>query len=224
MIAEEIKRQVNLVDFISSQIPLRRSGSGFVGLCPFHQEKTPSFHISPAKQVWHCFGCGAGGDVFSFVMKREGCSFRQAVDRVAAWAGISVSKSKEKQKEILQQRNKARQVAEGVWTKALALMEANYGRTLRQMDVTLVWLQRRMKQLHEGASERFPGELEFAWAALADIYHNQAFYDAAYAILAYAPTIKKIEFAMHPERQREIANQILESGALKDSRGRVHVL
>lgn len=77
-----------MVDLVSEQVALKRAGRDFVGLCPFHQEKTPSFSVSPAKQIFKCFGCGAGGDVFTFIQLREGVSFVEALRILADRAGI----------------------------------------------------------------------------------------------------------------------------------------
>ena len=89
-ITEEIRRASDIVDVVSSYVTLRRSGSGLKGLCPFHGEKTASFHVSPEKQVFKCFGCGVGGDVFKFIQQRESMSFPEARAMLAARAGISL--------------------------------------------------------------------------------------------------------------------------------------
>ena len=78
-IVSEVILSNDIVDIVSSYTQLKRSGRGFTGLCPFHNEKTPSFHVSPDKQLYHCFGCGAGGNVFTFIMEYENMSFPEAV-------------------------------------------------------------------------------------------------------------------------------------------------
>ncbi|SRR5712692_3209657 len=78
--AKQIQRWTDLVALINGYIRLRRSGRQFVGLCPLHQERHPSFYVHPEKQVFYCFGCGAGGDVFDFVMGVEHCGFLRALD------------------------------------------------------------------------------------------------------------------------------------------------
>jgi DNA primase len=85
---EEIRSQVDIVDFISDYVALKKSGQNYKALCPFHAEKTPSFMVSQPKQIFHCFGCGAGGDVVSFLMKHETLSFNEAVQVIAKKAGI----------------------------------------------------------------------------------------------------------------------------------------
>lgn len=84
----EIAERVSIVDVIGEYVNLKRSGSNYLGLCPFHGEKTPSFNVNPTREIFHCFGCGAGGDVFSFVMKIEGISFPEALRKLAARAGV----------------------------------------------------------------------------------------------------------------------------------------
>ncbi|HCR37949.1 MAG TPA: DNA primase, partial [Synergistaceae bacterium] len=73
-----IKDRIDIVEFIGETVRLRRAGRSFKGLCPFHSEKTPSFHVSSERQTYHCFGCGRGGDIFSFVMDKEGMTFPEA--------------------------------------------------------------------------------------------------------------------------------------------------
>ncbi len=87
---EEVKARADIVDVISSYFPLTRSGSNFKALCPFHREKTPSFFVSPHKQIYHCFGCGKGGNVFSFVMEYEKISFPEAVKILARRYNIPI--------------------------------------------------------------------------------------------------------------------------------------
>jgi len=80
-------------------VRLKKSGQNFTGLCPFHQEKTPSFAVHPVKQIYHCFGCGAGGDVFKFVMELEKCTFPEAIRTVAEKCGIAIPKPRERSPE-----------------------------------------------------------------------------------------------------------------------------
>ncbi len=86
--AEEIKAKLDIVEVIREYVNVKVAGANFQALCPFHNEKTPSFIISPDKQIWHCFGCGRGGDVFSFVMEKEGLSFPEALRLLAPKAGV----------------------------------------------------------------------------------------------------------------------------------------
>lgn len=86
----EVAERISIVDVIGEYVSLKRSGSNFTGLCPFHGEKTPSFNVNPAREIFHCFGCGAGGDVFAFVMRLEGISFPDAVRKLAQRAGVTI--------------------------------------------------------------------------------------------------------------------------------------
>ena len=96
---DQIRQSNNIVEVISEYLPLKKAGSNFRALCPFHQEKTPSFMVSPQKEIFHCFGCGEGGNVFNFLMKHEKISFIEAVERLAERAGISLPKDKASQQE-----------------------------------------------------------------------------------------------------------------------------
>lgn len=87
-IKDEIKRRVKLEDIISQHVALQRAGSRLRARCPFHQEKTPSFYVNPQLGLWKCFGCGAGGDVFEFLMKIEGLTFTEAAERLAERVGL----------------------------------------------------------------------------------------------------------------------------------------
>jgi DNA primase len=89
-ILEDILNRIDIVELISSYIPLKRAGKNFKALCPFHQEKTPSFMVSPQKQIYHCFGCGAGGNAFNFLMRYERIEFPEAVEILAKKAGIKL--------------------------------------------------------------------------------------------------------------------------------------
>ncbi len=87
-VLEQVRTANSVEDVIGSYFPLKRAGANLRALCPFHKEKTPSFNVSPSKQIWHCFGCGEGGDVFKFVMRYENLDFVAAVERLAERAGI----------------------------------------------------------------------------------------------------------------------------------------
>src|SRR5467141_3085372 len=92
--AERVKQQADIVRVVGEYVRLKKTGKDFSGLCPFHQEKTPSFTLSPIKQIFYCFGCGKGGDVFNFVMEMERCEFPDALRLVAEKCGILIPKAK----------------------------------------------------------------------------------------------------------------------------------
>ena len=97
---QEIRNRVDIVEVVSAYLPLKRSGGNHRGLCPFHQEKTPSFNVNEPRQIFHCFGCGVGGNVFSFLMRMEGLSFPEAVKRLGERVGIEVEETPDSPAEI----------------------------------------------------------------------------------------------------------------------------
>ncbi len=102
---DEIKSLADIVSVIGDYVDLKRSGSNYIGLCPFHNEKTPSFSVSPSKGIFHCFGCGAGGDVVSFIMQKEGLSYPEAIKFLADKLGILIE-TNEVNKEKYEHRKK----------------------------------------------------------------------------------------------------------------------
>jgi DNA primase len=90
-VIEEIRERLDLVELVGGYVQLKRSGKNFVGLCPFHQEKTPSFNVSPERNIWHCFGCQETGDAYRFLMEHDHLSFPEAVRALAQRVGVDLS-------------------------------------------------------------------------------------------------------------------------------------
>ena len=107
---QEVKDKIDIVSFIQAYLPLKKSGRNYRGLCPFHNEKTPSFMVSPDLQIFKCFGCGAGGDALTFLMRREGLEFREALAELAQKVGVKLKSRpseapEDKRKERLREAN-----------------------------------------------------------------------------------------------------------------------
>lgn len=123
-VREQIRSANDIVEVIGAYLPLRRAGASFVALCPFHKEKTPSFHVSPSRQAFHCFGCHKGGDVFRFVQDYENVTFMEAVRRLADRAGIRIEMEEGPgQREERAVRDQLRELHEQIaqrWQQALA--------------------------------------------------------------------------------------------------------
>lgn len=90
---QEIKDRIDIVDLVSDYVNLKKAGQNWKGLCPFHTEKTPSFTVSPAKQIFHCFGCGTGGDIFTFLVRYDNLTFPEALNILAKKAGVTLQRS-----------------------------------------------------------------------------------------------------------------------------------
>lgn len=159
---EEVRRRNDIVEVISQDVPLQKKGQNFVGLCPFHQERTPSFNVSPERQMYYCFGCHAGGDVFRYIMEVRRLDFRGALEYLAHRAGLTVPQAdlSPQARRSLQRKARLYEVLEAAaqwFEKALRVPEAKAARR---------YLIRR--GLTPGTARRFrigwaPGE----WSALA---------------------------------------------------------
>ena len=116
---DQVRERTDLLTLIGQHVALKKRGGRFTGLCPFHQEKTPSFSVDPTKGFWHCFGCGKGGDAFNFLMQMEHLSFGEAVERLAERAGVrpvetlSSSPQRKEERDFLFEANAATAIAFG---------------------------------------------------------------------------------------------------------------
>src|SRR5713226_7820382 len=113
---EAIKAKIDVVDEVGLVVALRKSGKSLQGLCPFHNERTPSFYVFPESQTWRCFGCNEGGDIFTFVEKQQGLDFRDALLYLAEKAGVAVedygSRNPEEEREIHVAKDRLRKLNE----------------------------------------------------------------------------------------------------------------
>ena len=168
---QEIRDRIDIVEVVSSYLELKRSGVNHFGCCPFHHEKTPSFNVNSARQIFHCFGCGVGGNVFSFLMRIEGLSFPEAVRRLGERVGIEVadedvSPEEQKRREQRERLYRINEVA-GNYYHAL-LMESPEGETGR----------RYLKQRGYGRETAQQFQLGFAagrWEGLAEHLAEKGF-------------------------------------------------
>src|ERR1700747_341317 len=137
-LAEKVKQQADIVRVIGEYVQLKKAGQNFRGLCPFHAEKSPSFNVHPAKQIYHCFGCGEGGDVFGFVQKMAKVGFGEAVKNLAERAGIPLPE--ETRDAGLREEEEARR---------RELEELG-----RLLDLAAVWFRRHLEESEEAAGAR----------------------------------------------------------------------
>lgn len=173
-IIDQIRERTDILEVVQRHVTLKRRGSSWLGLCPFHQEKTPSFNVVPAKGIYYCFGCGEGGDAFKFIMKMQGLGFMEAVRELAAPAGVVVEERQLTQEE--QHRVRKRATLHDVCEAAtsffqqvlLARPEGAPGRA---------YLEQR--GLESEIIERFRiGYAPNQWSALLDHLHSRGFPEA----------------------------------------------
>jgi len=133
-VLEDIKERIDIVDFIEGYVQLKKSGQNWKGLCPFHTEKTPSFMVSQAKQIYHCFGCGAGGDVIAFLVNYERMSFPEALQVLAEKAGVKLPVFGQDKKAV----EKSQQIR-----NALIHAAEFYSRELRESKSASAYIKKR---------------------------------------------------------------------------------
>jgi DNA primase len=134
-LVQRVKDATDLVALVGQTVKLRKQGSAHVGLCPFHSERSPSFQVVPARQFWHCFGCGKHGDALSWLQDRDGLTFGEALEQLARAAGIEVPRFKERPKGEVDLEQRLRAVMEAA--------QAFYARNLQQNPKALDYLRER---------------------------------------------------------------------------------
>ncbi len=150
-VVDKIRDSTDIVSLVSQYVTLKKAGANYKGLCPFHQEKTPSFTVHPGKQIFHCFGCGQGGNAFSFLMKKENMTFLDAVRRLAERAGIALPEEGEDSQEAARQARQREEILQ-----VLELAAAWFGRHLKEggeAEAARAYVKRRL--LQPGTVERF---------------------------------------------------------------------
>jgi len=155
---DEILNKIDIVEVVTGYIPLKRAGRNFRALCPFHQEKTPSFMVSPDRQIYHCFGCSSGGNAFNFLMKYERLEFPEAVEVLAKKAGVRLPEEK--------QDSHAASINQQIY-KVLELAELFYRNSLNSVSASAVKGYLLKRNINEEAARLF--RLGFApdnWDAL----------------------------------------------------------
>ncbi|QQS22772.1 DNA primase [bacterium] len=128
---QDVKDRLDIATVIGRYVQLKKSGANLKGLCPFHNEKSSSFMVSPSKQIWHCFGCGEGGDVFGFIKRYENVEFREALEMAADMAGIELPKFKAQngpEKSVLEELTRINEFACSYYEKYLQSLNGAYAR------------------------------------------------------------------------------------------------
>jgi DNA primase len=164
-VIDEIKERLDIAEVISAYVPLKKAGRNYKGLCPFHSEKTPSFVVFPDSQNWHCFGaCGTGGDVFTFIQKRENIDFSEALRILAQRAGVELKPRTERESAEAQQRDKLREINEAAARYFHHLLRDE---NETQAEVARAYLDKR--NLNEETTVKFQlGYALDSWRALSD--------------------------------------------------------
>jgi DNA primase len=161
---EQIRQRVEIADLVREYVRLLPSGKSLKGLCPFHNEKTPSFHVTPALGRFHCFGCGESGDIFSFLQKVENLEFRQVVERLAERAGVELPKLSNKRSQTTSEKEE--------WYSVLASAASFYQQQLPKSNTAIAYL--RDRGMDEATIQHFGlGYSPEEWDSLAHHFSKQ---------------------------------------------------
>ncbi len=167
---EQIKERLNIVDVISGYIKVEKAGINFKAKCPFHNEKTPSFFISPTRQSFYCFGCGEKGDIFSFVQKFEGVDFKEALKNLADRAGVKLDKFRAENSAEVDRENREKERMYEIMEEATKFFE----KELVENKIALKYLEKR--GLAKNSIEKWRlGFVRDEWRSLHDYLINQKF-------------------------------------------------
>ncbi len=160
-IVEEVRSRSDIVDIISQYVKLHRRGSNYVGLCPFHNEKTGSFSVSAGKQMYYCFGCGAGGDVFAFLMNYENETFSEALQELADRAGVTLPKREATQEERtrMDRRSRLLEIQKEAATYYYALLRGERGRQAHEYFRKRALSDETMRRFGLGYSDKYSDDL-----------------------------------------------------------------
>ena len=160
-IIEAVRLRSNIVEVVSRYVQLKKTGKNYTGLCPFHRERTPSFTVTQEKQIFHCFGCGAGGDVFRFLMLKNNMNFYEAVSFLAEQAGIAIpSDTSPVQKEMDRERESLRRIN--------SLAKDFFHHTLQHHEAAAVARRYLAGRYYPGGARAFSGRFALpGWDVLA---------------------------------------------------------
>ena len=149
---EEVRRTADIVRYVSDHVQLRKVGGSWKGLCPFHNEKTPSFNVSSDRQRFHCFGCGEGGDVFKFAMLHEKASFPEAIEIVARRFGMQVPERSNEQTPDRKEREQLLAVLEAAAAHFAAILWAPPGTKAREYLLGRGFRKETLEKIRAGAA------------------------------------------------------------------------
>ena len=215
---EEIRQRNDLVALAGEYVELRKRGQNFLGLCPFHLEKSPSFTVHPAKQIYKCFGCGVGGDVFDFVASIERTDFLGATKILAARAGVQIKRLPDDEAKRLRSERKRENAA----ASKLAELERTAFFEARENCRQLERIRRLAAARLRSNTERFRGETELAWYALSHVAAQMPKAAAGYSLMAFGTLDTRIDFALHPEHRELLIQDSLEAGYVSNEQGIRH--